>query len=348
MPFCCRHRQRPREACGISQAMLTHRNKLPCSPKRVVLLGANGFVATKLREGLASAGIDCHAIGSSSIDLTTPKAAAALSLQMRRDDTVVMCSILTPDKGRDFHVFKRNLDMAHSVCLALESAPCAHFVYLSSDAVYDAHKVPLDEDSTREPVDLYALTHTAREMTLASVLARSGTPFCILRPTNIYGFGDTHNNYGPNSFVRSALQEGRISIFGRGEERRSHIYIDDAAALIIRAIQMQSEGTLNLAARPMVSFLHVANLVIENCGKDVRLDFLPRTIKAIHRPYKPTQVFRFIYNLGRRIGPIIHRTFDVSSTFKAFPDFQFTPLEKGLRTYLSMSRDAMTTHAAKA
>jgi hypothetical protein len=52
-----------------------------------------------------------------------------------------------------------------------------------------------------------------------------------------------------------------------------HLCIDDAAALISRAIQMRSEGTLNLAARPMVSFLHVANLVIKNCDNGVRLEF---------------------------------------------------------------------------
>ena len=327
--------------------MLAHRNKQPIPPNRVVLLGANGFLATHLRRELTSAGINCLALGRADLDLVQANSAEQLSHLIRADDTLIMSSILTPEKGRDFHVFMANLEMVHSVCLALETVPCAHFVYLSSDAVYDAHKIPLDEDSTREPIDLYALTHTAREMLLASVLSRGSTPFCALRPTNIYGYGDTHCNYGPNSFVRSALRDGRIVVYGRGEERRSHLYIDDAVSLIKRVILLRSEGTLNLAVHPAVSFLYVAHLVVKNCDRHVNVEFAPRTIKAVHHPYKPTQIFRFIYNLGRKIGPIVHRPYSVSAIFDAFPDFQFTPLELGLTTYLTLQKQEKLKGAAK-
>jgi len=316
--------------------MLKHRNNQPSQPKRIVLLGAGGFLGTHLRRSFSSAGIDCLALGRADLDLTQPDSAARLSELVRPDDTIVMTSILTPEKGRDFHVFNDNLRMAHSVCLALERKSCAQFVYLSSDAVYDAHKIPLDEDSTREPIDLYSLTHTAREMLVASVLSRSATPFCVLRPTNIYGHGDTHGNYGPNSFVRSALNDKRIVLYGRGEERRSHLYIDDAVTLILRAIAMRSEGTLNLAVRPAISYMDVAKIVVRNCEGTVAIDFVPRTIQAVHRPYKATQVFRFIYNHGRKIGPIVHRPFAVSAIFDAFPDFRYTPLEEGIRAYLKL------------
>jgi UDP-glucose 4-epimerase len=134
--------------------------------------------------------------------------------------------------------------------------------------------------------------------------------------------------------------DGRIVLFGKGEERRSHLYIDDAIELIRRSVLRRSEGSLNLAVRPAVSYLSVATLVSKNCGKPVIIEFTPRTIKAVHRPYKATQVFRFIYNLGRRIGPIVHRPYAVSAIFHAFPDFQYTPLEHGLQRYIaSLKRD---------
>ena len=89
-------------------------------------------------------------------------------------DTIVMMSGLTPDRGRDFHALMDNLRMAESVCKALARVKCGHFIYISSEAVYDADKTPLDEDSSREPLDLYALTHTAREMMLNSILSGQG------------------------------------------------------------------------------------------------------------------------------------------------------------------------------
>ena len=40
--------------------------------------------------------------------------------------------------------------------------------------------------------------------------------FCIIRPTLVYGPGDTHKGYGPNKFINLALKK-RISLFGNGE-----------------------------------------------------------------------------------------------------------------------------------
>jgi nucleoside-diphosphate-sugar epimerase len=181
-------------------------------------------------------------------------------------------------------------------------------------------------------------------MILGSVLAARAIPYCFLRPTNIYGPGDTHNNYGPNRFVRTAVNDGKIVLFGRGEERRSQLYVDDAIALVRLAIVHRSEGTLNLAVQPAVSFMDVATVVARGCGNPVTVEFVPRTIAPVHRPYKPTQVFRYIYNLGRKIGPIVHRPYSIAAVRQAFPDFAYTPLEKGIGAYL----DFVATHRATA
>jgi nucleoside-diphosphate-sugar epimerase len=314
--------------------MLTHLQSGPVAPRRVVLLGAHGFLTRHLQRALAARQIEFCAVSSRDVDLTQPDSAERLVQRVGAQDTVVMMSTLTPEKGRDYRTLMLNLQMGANVCRCLEMTPCAHFVYLSSDAVYDAHQIPLDEDSTREPVDLYALMHTAREMMLGSVLEKGGVPLCVLRPTNIYGPGDTHNNYGPNRFVRTALQDGRIVLFGKGEERRSHVFVRDAIELILRVLRHRSRGVLNLATRPAVSFRAVAELVSKNCPRPVHLEYAPRTVPVIHHPYKLTQVARFVYNLGRPISPVVHRTFAVSATFQAFPDFKFTPLEDGLVQFL--------------
>jgi len=317
--------------------MLTHGNPKAVRPTRVVILGAKGFLATHLSARLEKEGIPCRCVGSAELDLTQRESANALSEVFKPDDTVVMMSVLTPDKGRDYRTYMLNEQMAETVCRALERQTCGHFVYMSSDAVYDGHQTPLDEDSTREPVDLYSLIHTSREMLLGSVLAARNIPFCFLRPTSIYGQGDTHNNYGPNRFVRSAASEGKIILFGRGEERRSHLYVDDAITLILLSILHRSEGTLNLAAQPAVSYLDVANTVVRGFPTTVRIEFMPRTVKPVHRPYKWTQVFRFVYNLGRRIGPIVHRPYSIGAIKKAFPGYRQTPLEVGLRTLVNQT-----------
>lgn len=318
--------------------MLTHLHATATKPSRVVLLGGSGFLSRHLQIALTAEQIPQLVLGSRDCDLTQPASADTLAGQLQPTDTLVMLSTLTPEKGRGYEITMQNLRMAESVCRALSRVRCAHLIYVSSDAVYDGHQTPLDEDSTREPIDLYALMHTGREMMLASVLSGSGTPYCILRPTNVYGPGDTHNNYGPNRFVRSALREGRIVLFGQGEELRSQVFATDAARLISLAILHRSTGILNLANRPAVSFRNVANEVIRLAGRPVTLEFAERKVPPVHRPYKITQVARFIYNLGRPIGPIVHRTFSNSATFHAFPGFSFTPLAEGLKQFVQSER----------
>jgi len=314
--------------------MLTHLQSEPAAPRRVVLLGGNGFLARHLQTALGREGIETLAISSLDADLIDPSSVTRLRELLQADDSVVMLSTLTPEKGRDHRTLMKNLSMAETVCRLLDDARCGHFVYLSSDAVYDAHQIPLDEDSSREPVDLYAVMHTAREMMIGSVLDKAKTPFCILRPSTIYGPGDTHNSYGPNRFVRSAVREGRILLFGGGEERRSHVYVRDAVELIVRVLKHQSTGALNVAVKTAVSFRRIADLIVGLCDHPVRIEHAPRTVPTIHRPYKPTQVFRFIYNLGRPISPIVHRPYAVSAIFRAFPDMQFTPMEEALASYI--------------
>lgn len=317
--------------------MLTHGQESK-APSRVVVLGANGFIARCVQKWCGGHDVACRPVGSAEIDLSDPANAPRLAALLRADDAIVMTSSLTPDKGRDYRALMANMRMAETVCLALEKTPCAHFAYLSSDAVYDANKIPLDEDSTREPVDLYALSHVGREMVLSTELQRLQIPLCILRLTNIYGPGDTHNAYGPNRFVRSALTEWRIDVFGEGEERRSHVFIEDAVRLIGLCLERRSFGTLNVAVRHAVSFKEVADIVARLAGRPVSMQYLPRTVPVVHKPYKWTQVFRFLYNLGRPIGPVVHRTFVNTAVFTAFPDFQFTSLEQGLASFVASYR----------
>ena len=53
--------------------------------------------------------------------------------------------------------------------------------------------------------------HLTREIILRNKFKKI---LCILRPTLIYGMGDSHNGYGPNRFINLAVKNKSISIFG--------------------------------------------------------------------------------------------------------------------------------------
>ena len=293
--------------------MLEHLSGPDARPPRVVVIGRSGFLARHLVADLETGRIPVAALGRPEIDLTSPASVDALSRVIRTDDSVVVLSALTPDKGRDFRTFMKNLSMAEHLGDLFDRSRCAHVVYVSSDAVYDGKQVPLDERSGREPGDLYALMHTSREMILQSVLASRQIPMCILRPVALFGPGDTHNSYGPNRFVREAFDARTITLFGKGEDERSHVYVQDAARLIAHCVTQRSAGTLNIASPETVSFMEVAQAVQGAC------------------PFSTTLVFKD----RPGTGAISRRPFNTHLLRDAFPHFEFTPMTTGVKALVA-------------
>jgi nucleoside-diphosphate-sugar epimerase len=288
--------------------MLIHQFPNAMQPARVVILGAGGFLAAEFERVLEQANIAVRPVHPQEIDLTEAAAADRVAALLEPPDPVIMPAGLTPDKGRDVATLMKNLRMAAAVAAALGRSPVAHFVYISSDAVYDARCTSLlSEESTCEPTDLYALMHTARERMLGLACREAGIPFAVVRPCAMYGPGDTHNSYGPNRFIRSAAKEGKITLFGGGEEKRHHVFVGDTVEIVKLCLLRRSGGVLNVATGEAVSFRTLADIVTAATGREIKLEHLPRS------------------------GAVTHRQFDTTALVKAFPDFRATPLESGIR-----------------
>jgi len=290
---------------------LSHANNVPQKPARVVVLGAGGFIGRRLVRALTDAGIESVALGSRDIDLADGAAAARLAEQLRRNDSVVFLAALTPDKGRDSGTLMRNLAMCRAVCEATQKVELAHLVCASSDAVYSFDTALISEETPSVPVDLYGAMHRTRELMLA---AEAKAPLAIFRIPALYGAGDTHNSYGPNRFLRQALKDGSIALFGNGEEMRDHVCVDDAADLMLRVVLQRSTGLLNLATGTSTSFHAVAELIAAGLDRPILI--------------KPSA----------RQNPVTHRHFDVTNALRAFPSMRFRPLKDGLTAMIADTR----------
>jgi UDP-glucose 4-epimerase len=291
--------------------MLTHRNPTEEAPSRVVVLGIHGFVATRLIQLLGSGSTPCRPVGSSEVDLIAPSAPEKLGDILEPDDAVVVTSALTPEKGRDRATYLKNVAMIENLCAFLDKTPCAHVVYVSSDSVYHDDGVELNEKACAESGDLYALSHIVREKLLAVTCNGKNIALAIVRTSAIYGAGDTHNSYGPNRFMRSALKERKITLFGQGEEERDHVYIGDVARILRECLFHLSSGVINAVSGTALPFHEVARIVIAAMGAPIRIETAPRRV------------------------PIFHKRFDATALFQAFPDLTPTTLEAGIRESLA-------------
>lgn len=285
-------------------------------PKRVVLLGGNGFIGRVLAQKLRADSVEVVPLGSKDVDLAQPSAPAALRERVGREDALVFLSALTPDKGKDPDTLMKNLAMSRNVAEIVGAGGCSHLLYMSSDAVYDGSIHPLRESVPCAADGLYGYMHIGREIMLKEAAAKGKVPYAVLRPCAVYGAGDTHNGYGPNRFLRAALKDKVIKLFGEGEEMRDHVHVDDLCEVARRTLAGRSVGLLNVATGTAVSFMSVACRLADLLGGGVRIETAPRS------------------------GPVSHRHFDISELAAAFPTLRFATLEEGLRKTLAQTRQA--------
>jgi UDP-glucose 4-epimerase len=281
--------------------MLEHQHTEASKPRRVVVVGAGGFVGGAIARELARNGVPVLGLTRKEVDLTADGAAAGLAAKLDAQDSVVFVSAIAP--ARTSAMLLQNLRMAQAVGQALASKPVAHLVYVSSDAVYADDANPVTERSCCQPSSLHGMMHAARELMLKTEVKAL---LAIVRPGLLYGARDPHNGYGPNRFRRLAEKGEAITLFGEGEEQRDHIYIDDVARLVSLVLAHGSRGTLNIATGVSTSFREIAEKVASLSGKPVEIRGTPRQ------------------------NPITHRHFDITDCLKAFPQFRYTPLPEGL------------------
>ena len=284
--------------------MLEHLNPAPQAPQRVVIIGAAGFVGKAVAERMERDGVALLRVTRDQADLTAADAGTRLAGLLRAGDAVVAVAARAPCKDADMLI--ENMAMARAMTRALSAVEVAHVVNISSDAVYADSPAPLSESSCASPGSLHGAMHLAREVLFRSELK---APLAVLRPSLLYGAGDPHNGYGPNRFRRLAAQGKEIVLFGEGEERRDHVFIDDVAELVARVLNRRSRGTLNVATGAVYSLRAIAEKVVALSGRSVTIRATARSGPMPHNGYRP---------------------FEISACRNAFPDFRYTPLEEGL------------------
>lgn len=284
--------------------MLTHLSPERVTPSRVVVVGAGGFVGNAIATRLEHDRVPVLRLTRREVDLLGTNAADRLAALLKPGDVFVAVSARAP--VRNGEMLRDNIALALAMIQAASQVELAQVINIGSDAIYGDVLKPMTEEAVKSPDSLHGAMHLAREIMFRSEVK---VPLVMLRPTLIYGAGDPHNGYGPNRFLRLAAAGEKIVLFGKGEERRDHVLIDDVAELAARAIYCRSAGALNIATGTVTSFREIADLAVKLTGRAVEIVETPRSGPMPHNGY---------------------RAFDPAACRAAFPDFAYTPLAQGL------------------
>ena len=270
--------------------------------KRLVIFGGSGFIGKEFINSVANTDLKYIAPDKSEIDLTFSSSQNKLKQILKPTDIVIMFAALTPDRGKDIKTFKKNINMVENLCNVLKLVQPKKLIYFSSDAVYGSTAVTINDKSKPSPDDLYGLMHLTREVMFREAI--NDESLLVLRPSIIYGKNDTHNSYGPNRFIRSAESENKILLFGKGEERRDHVFVDDLVSIIKDSIRHNITGTYNVATGKSYSFYEIAKLITQKRNRKTDIIF------------------------SKRANPISHRYYNNSIFLQTYKNFNFTNVKK--------------------
>ncbi len=150
-------------------------------------------------------------------------------------------------------------------------------VYASSSSVY-GHKedMPIKENAERVPINPYGQTKLDDEH-LFEKYSKMGTEITGLRYFNIFGKGQTLQYAGViTKFLDRIKHQKAPIIFGKGQQIRDFIHVEDVAMANILA--MENEKTnflLNIGTGESITILELAEMILEISKLDLKPVFDP-------------------------------------------------------------------------
>jgi UDP-glucose 4-epimerase len=150
--------------------------------------------------------------------------------------------------------------------------PTATVVYTSTRQIFGKPRyLPVDEEHPVAPVDVNGITKYATEQLHLLYHDVYGLPATAVRLTNVFGprqrLRDDFQGFLP-IFVRRALNDEVITVFGEGEQQRDCLYVDDVVeCLVLAAVSRDAPGQIfNVGNDERLSLSAIATAVVDAAG----------------------------------------------------------------------------------
>jgi len=249
---------------------------------RLLVTGASGLLGARFVALAASQGHEVCAVGRSApeppqpnvrpiaMDLACPLDRSALPPQI---DAVLHLAQSRrfrefPDGAGD--VFAVNVARTAELLDYAHGAGATHFVLASTGGVYAPSAEPLTEDSAlAAKPGFYPASKLAAEL-LAHPYAGLMT-VAILRFFFIYGAGQGSDMLMPR--LVASVRDGRpIQLQGDDGLSLNPVHVDDAAAAVLAATEMEESATVNVAGPSTVTLREIAGLIGAELGVEPRFE----------------------------------------------------------------------------
>ena len=146
-------------------------------------------------------------------------------------------------------------------------------VYESSSSVYwNPIKIPINEESGKNPINPYAQTKLDDEI-IAKKYAKEGVRIIGLRYFNVFGERQSKNYAGVIKLFLERIQNQNPPIInGDGSQIRDFVYVEDVVQANIMALESNVENAfINIGTGKTVSILELANQIVKSSNLKLNL-----------------------------------------------------------------------------
>src|SRR5207302_653467 len=171
--------------------------------------------------------------------------------------------------GRDFAVYtENNIEATQMLLEACAPRSLERFVYASSSSVYGDHvPMPMREDALPQPVSPYGVSKLAAEQLCYLYHVNYGLPSVALRYFTVYG-PRQRPDMGFHRFLRAAIRQAPITVYGDGEQTRDFTFLADAVSATVAAAARGVAGRVyNIGGGSRVSINEVLDLIGRVSGR---------------------------------------------------------------------------------
>ncbi len=288
----------------------------------IILLGHTGFIGKEAYKLIESKGLKVVGISSKEIDFLDRNSCFKLLPLLDDETTLIITIAINRELGDSVETLEQNIQMVSNIARALTQKKIKKCVYLSTADVYGHPNEVITENTVIDPKTYYAISKFSCEKILEIAANQSRVPLLILRYNGVWGPGQRNIGYGLNFFISTIIKEGRVHLWGKGEELRDALFVKDLSRIIVDITLSKSRGIFNIARGTSISFADMA--------KSLR-KVSPKKFKVYYK---------------KRTDPGFNQRFNIRKLKKTLPKAHFTPLEIALKETINLAfkQDTKTWH----
>ncbi|HEX9365260.1 MAG TPA: NAD-dependent epimerase/dehydratase family protein [Vicinamibacterales bacterium] len=158
--------------------------------------------------------------------------------------------------------------------------PSVKVIFAGTRQVYGKpDRLPVDETHLVRPIDVNGVNKAAGEYYHLLYNNAFGVRACSLRLTNVYGPRQLikHDRQGfIGWFIRLAIEDKEIQVFGDGSQMRDFVFVDDAADAFLRAGACDAcdGGVFNVGGLEPIAHRDLVEMLLQVAGKG-RVKYVP-------------------------------------------------------------------------